>query len=127
MTVYGIGSILGALLGGKLTDTIGFHPVQFWSLALHGVMFLVLSRMDTFPQFAVTVFALGIVGDAFRPANFAAVAHYSDAATRLRSYSLLRLASNLGWAVGPALGGFWHRIAIISCSSPMRFPAFRPR
>lgn len=105
MTVYGIGSILGSLLGGKLTDTIGFHPVQFWSLAMHGVMFLVLSRMDTFPQFAVTVFVLGMVGDAFRPANFAAVAHYSDATTRLRSYSLLRLASNLGWAVGPAVGG----------------------
>lgn len=105
MTVYGIGSILGALLGGKLSDTLGFHHVQFGSLALHGVMFLVLGQMGTFPQFAVTVFILGVVGDAFRPANFAAVAHYSDATNRLRSYSLLRLASNLGWAVGPAMGG----------------------
>ncbi|WP_341836691.1 MFS transporter [Chitinophaga pollutisoli] len=105
MTVYGVGSILGALLGGKLSDTIGFHPVQFWSLVLHGGMFVVLGQMHTFVQFAGAVFVLGLVGDAFRPANFAAVAHYSDAGSRLRSYSLLRLASNLGWAVGPAVGG----------------------
>lgn len=105
MTVYGVGSILGALVGGKLSDSIGFHPVQFWSLVLHGLMFVVLGQMHTFVQFAGAVFVLGLVGDAFRPANFAAVAHYSDAGSRLRSYSLLRLASNLGWAVGPAVGG----------------------
>lgn len=111
MTVYGVGSISGALLGGKLSDSIGFHPVQFWSLLLHGLMFVVLGQMDTFPQFAVAVFVLGVVGDAFRPANFAAVAHYSDPSNRLRAYSLIRLASNLGWAVGPAMGGFLASIS----------------
>lgn len=105
ITVYGIGAIAGAVLGGKLSDKLGFYPIQFWSLILNGVMFIVLGQMRTFPQFVVTIFILGMVGEGFRPANAAAVVHYSDESSRLRSYSLIRLAVNMGWAVGPAVGG----------------------
>ncbi|SIN87070.1 MFS transporter [Chitinophaga niabensis] len=105
ITVYGIGAIAGAVLGGKLSDKLGFYPIQFWSLVLNGVMFIVLGQMRTFPQFVVTIFILGMVGEGFRPANAAAVVHYSDESSRLRSYSLIRLAVNMGWAVGPAVGG----------------------
>jgi predicted MFS family arabinose efflux permease len=45
------------------------------------------------------------VGEAFRPANSAAIVHYSSIQNRTRSYSLARLAVNLGWTVGPAIGG----------------------
>jgi predicted MFS family arabinose efflux permease len=45
------------------------------------------------------------LGEAFRPANSAAIAAYSNEANRTRCYSLNRLAINLGWAVGPAVGG----------------------
>lgn len=48
---------------------------------------------------------LSAVGDAFRPANSAATAHYSTPENTTRSYSLNRLASNLGWSIGPAVGG----------------------
>lgn len=105
ITVYGIGAIAGAVLGGKLSDKIGFYPVQFWSLVLNGLMFILLGQMRTFPHIAVTIFILGMVGEGFRPANAAAVVHYSDESSRLRSYSLIRLAVNMGWAVGPAVGG----------------------
>lgn len=105
ITIYGIGAIAGAILGGKLSDKLGFYPIQFWSLVLNGVMFIILGQMRTFPQFAVTIFILGMVGEGFRPANAAAVVHYSDESSRLRSYSLIRLAVNMGWAIGPAVGG----------------------
>ncbi|WP_343703665.1 MFS transporter [Chitinophaga sp.] len=105
MTLFGAGAICGSLLGGKLADTIGFYPVQFWSLVLNGTMFILLGQMHTFPSLAAAIFFQGLIGESFRPANAAAVAHYSDAAGRLRAYSLIRLATNLGWAVGPALGG----------------------
>jgi predicted MFS family arabinose efflux permease len=47
-----------------------------------------------------------LVNEAFRPANAVAVAHYSKEENRTRSNSLNRLAINLGWAAGGAIGGF---------------------
>lgn len=105
VTVYGSGAIAGAWLGGKLSDTIGFAPVQFWSLVMNGLLFMLLGQMHTFPQVIATIFITGVFAESFRPANSAAVVHYSDVTTRMRSYSLLRLASNLGFSIGPAIGG----------------------
>jgi predicted MFS family arabinose efflux permease len=51
------------------------------------------------------VLLLSVLGEAFRPANAAAVAAYSNEQNRTRAYSLNRLAINLGWAIGPAVGG----------------------
>jgi predicted MFS family arabinose efflux permease len=102
---FGVGAILGNFAGGKLTDRIGFSHVQFWSLFLNGILFLVLGQMQTFWQIAGCMFALGSVGEAFRPANATAIAHYSLPENRTRSYSLNRLAVNLGFSIGPAVGG----------------------
>jgi predicted MFS family arabinose efflux permease len=48
---------------------------------------------------------LSSLGESFRPANSAAIAAYSNEENRTRSYSLNRLAINLGWGIGPAIGG----------------------
>ena len=105
MSCFGAGSIIGSYLGGRLTDTVGYYPTQFWTLFLSGLMFLLLAQMESFAAVCVTIFLLSIIADAFRPANFASVAAYSKPQNRTRSYSLLRLAVNIGFAVGPAVGG----------------------
>jgi predicted MFS family arabinose efflux permease len=105
MAAFGCGAITGSILGGRLTDRIGFHYVQFLSLLLNGLMFIVLSTMHTFWQFVVCIFVLSSLGESFRPANAAAIAAYSEDHNRTRSYSLNRLAINLGWSIGPAVGG----------------------
>ena len=105
LAFFGIGAIPGNFIGGRLTDKIGFFHVQFWSLFLNGVMFIVLGQMRTFWQIGFCMFIIGVVGEAFRPANAAAVANYSQPGNRTRSYSLNRLAINLGFSIGPAVGG----------------------
>jgi predicted MFS family arabinose efflux permease len=45
------------------------------------------------------------VADMFRPAMFVSLATYSKPENRTRSLTLVRLAVNLGFAAGPALGG----------------------
>lgn len=105
LAMFGIGAILGALAGGRLADCIGFYPVQFWSLLLNGLLFIVLGHMRTLLQISLCTFVLSMVGEAFRPANGAAVVWYSKPENRVRSYSLNRLAVNLGFSIGPALGG----------------------
>lgn len=102
---YGIGAILGSLVGGKLTDLIGFYIVQISTLISGGIMFIVLGFLNSYLSIAIFVFVLGCVNEAFRPANSAAMAAYSTAENRTRSFSLMRLSFNLGWALGGGLGG----------------------
>lgn len=111
MALYGTGSILGAFIGGRVSDKIGFYPVQFWSLMFNGIMFLVLGQMKTLLHIGLCIFILATLGESFRPANAAAIAAYSDENNRTRSYSLNRLAVNLGFSIGPALGGFLSSIS----------------
>ena len=48
---------------------------------------------------------LTVVADAFRPALWVALADYSKEENRTRSVTLIRLAINLGFSMGPAIGG----------------------
>ncbi len=106
VAIYGVGSVAGALLGGKISDAIGFYYVQFFTLFLGGIMFIVLGQMQTYLSICIVTFLLSMVNEAFRPANSTAIAYYSSAENRTQSFSLIRLAINLGWGVGSALGGF---------------------
>ena len=94
--LFGFGSIIGAFLGGKLSDRIGFHKVQLITLLSGGIMFMVLGQIKNFPLICLCTFLLSLVNEAFRPANSSAVAFYSTVANRTRSFSLNRLAINLG-------------------------------
>jgi len=106
MGLFGLGAIVGAFIGGRITDKLGFYPLQVCALLTGGIMFMVVGYLQTFLSLSVGVFILSVCNESFRPANATAIAHYSKLENRTRSYSLNRLAINLGWAVGGALGGF---------------------
>ena len=105
MTAFGLGSICGAWIGGKLTNIFGFYKVMFWSLFLSGFMFVGLQFIHSLVGVCIAVFFLILVADSFRPALFVAVAAYCKPENRTRSVTLLRLAINLGFSLGPAVGG----------------------
>lgn len=106
MGFFGLGAILGGFLGGKITDRIGHYKVQFFTLLGGGLLFIVLGQVQSFPLICLVTFILSSVNEAFRPANAASIAVYANDGNRTRSFSLNRLAVNLGWALGSALGGF---------------------
>lgn len=106
MSLFGAGAIIGALIGGRLTDKVGHYYIQIITLSGGGVMFIILGQMHSYATICISTFFLAMVNEAFRPANSVAVAHYSKEENRTRSYSLNRLAVNLGWTMGSALGGF---------------------
>ena len=105
MSAFGVGSVLGTYAGGWLTDRVGFYPTMFWSLFLSGSLFIVLMWAQTFVEFCAVVFMISLVGDAFRPALMASLTAYGKHENHTRSLSLIRLAINLGIAIGPAVGG----------------------
>ena len=105
MSAFGLGSVCGSWLGGKLTNKLGFYKVMFWSLFISGLLFIGLQFVHSFVGLCVGIFFLLLVADTFRPALFVAVATYSKPENRTRSITLIRLAINLGFSLGPAVGG----------------------
>src|SRR6185369_10159762 len=103
--LFGLGAFTGAYFGGRLTDKIGFYPVQLIALTGGGILFIVLGQMKSYSLICMFTYLLSFVNEAFRPANSTAIAFYSKEENRTRSYSLNRLAINLGWAFGSGLGG----------------------
>ena len=111
MMSFGFGSVLGGFLGGRLSGRLGFRTIMLFSLFTSGLLFILLGFVRSFPLFCITSFVLALVADCFRPATSMAVAAYSTAETRTRTYSIQRLAVNLGWGMGLAMGGWLASIS----------------
>ncbi|MFK7735130.1 MAG: MFS transporter [Pirellulaceae bacterium] len=105
MTCFGAGAVGGSWIGGQLTDRFGFYRVMVISLAASGVAFISLQWIRGFGPFCVAVFVATLVVDSFRPAIFVAIRHYASSENRTRAVTLVRLAINLGFSMGPAIGG----------------------
>jgi len=105
MVCFGLGSMLGSFLGGKLSDKIGFYKVMVFSLFTSGLLFFVIQFVTSFWGLCLSMFLIMSVADMFRPAMFVSIGSYAKPENRARAFTLVRLAVNLGFAAGPALGG----------------------
>ncbi len=105
MSAFGLGSVVGTWIGGKLTDKIGYYKVMVRSLLSTGFLFIGLQFLNTFASVCLGIFLVMVVADTFRPAMFVAMSAYSKAENKTRSVTLIRLAINLGFSAGPAIGG----------------------
>ena len=105
LVCFGIGSMVGSWLGGKLSDKIGFYKIMVFSLFVSGLMFFGLQYVTSYIGLCIAVFSIMVVADMFRPAMFVSIGAYAKPENRTRALTLVRLAINLGFAAGPALGG----------------------
>jgi predicted MFS family arabinose efflux permease len=105
MVSFGLGSMLGSWLGGKLSDKIGFYKIMVFSLFTSGVLFFGLQFITSFWGLCIAMFVIMSIADMFRPAMFVSLGVYAKPENRTRALTLVRLAVNLGFAAGPALGG----------------------
>ncbi|WP_340074874.1 MFS transporter [Leptobacterium sp. I13] len=117
MIFFGLGSMAGSWLGGKMTDKVGFYKVMVFSLLVSGFMFIGLQYIRTFWGFCFGIFGIMSVADMFRPAMFVSLNTYAKPENRTRALTLIRLAINLGFSAGPAIGG----LIIISMGYPGLF------
>ncbi len=105
LTCFGLGSVAGSWIGGKLVDRIGHYKTMAGSLLISGLFFILLQFPVSFWGICLGIFLVMSVADAFRPAVFVAINAYSKPENRTRSITLIRLAINLGFSAGPAAGG----------------------
>ncbi len=111
LSAYGVGSMVGTLTGGWLTDKYGSFRTQFGSLALSGIGWIVLAHITEYHHLLMLAFLQSSVGDIFRPANNSSITMFTDIGNRTKSFSLNRMAMNLGYSIGPAIGGIFATIS----------------
>lgn len=111
LSCFGIGAVAGSFSGGWLTDKVGHFKVQLFSLIFTVPLFFLLPELNGVWKLAIGVFMLSLVSETFRPANSVSIAYYSKPDNIIRSFSLNRMAMNLGFSIGPALGGFLAAIS----------------
>ncbi len=102
---FGLGSMCGSYFGGLLSDRMGYFPVQLISLILGGAACVTLGWVDGFIPLCIGMFITSALLDMLRPAMSAAVGSFASPDNVTRSFSLIRMAINLGAGVGPAIAG----------------------
>ncbi len=95
---------------GDLSDRIGRIHLMTWGQAARGIVFAIMAiaifRGAGFWLSAGILLFSYIAGAFYQPVASAAVADISPPERRLEAYSLMRVSHNLGWGVGPMIGGF---------------------
>lgn len=109
---FGAGSLAGSYLGGWLTDKIGYYKVFLFSLIGGGLAYYVLQFFTSYIALSLGLFVASTIADLLRPALYTGIRFFTDENTQTRAVSLLRMAFNLGFVIGPAIGG-----AIIALTS----------
>ncbi len=105
-TIVGAGA---AYIGGAACDAYGRKKLLVAGLSLQIVSYLLISlAVDT--NAAIPLFILALAFNSFNGGLYRAipdvmVADVVEPSQRVEAYGLLRIGSNLGWVVGPVLGG----------------------
>ncbi|MDB4952628.1 MAG: putative integral rane transport protein [Myxococcales bacterium] len=114
--VYGI-ICLAANLGqswsnawaGALSDRIGRRPLITNALFLRSGFIAILGTQVAFDaplwSLAINIVISSMLRGCFEPVAYALVADVVPHEQRIAAFGLQRMGTNVGWAVGPALGG----------------------
>jgi MFS family permease len=102
---YGAGSLVSILTGGVLTDCLGRRRTLLLSLFGSGLLAVAMAFVPSARLFVPLLLAFGFIGDLYRPAASAVIGDLLPSSERASGFAGLRMAVNLGWAAGTALGG----------------------
>jgi MFS family permease len=102
---YGAGSLVSVLAGGALTDRLGRRATLLTSLLGSGVLAIAMGLADSARTLVPLLVLFGFIADLYRPAASAVIGDVLPSADRAVGFAALRLAINLGFGLGVALGG----------------------
>ena len=114
--VYGIialvsnaGQSLTSAWAGNLSDRIGRKPVIVTTLYVRSVVIAALGTLVVLDaplwSLSVAMIAASALRGCFEPVAYALVSDVCGNEQRIAAFGLQRIGTNIGWAVGPTLGG----------------------
>jgi MFS family permease len=106
LAIFSITGLMGSMLGGALTDKFGRRGMVLFGLvfsALSSLSMGVVNQLSVFYLLAVGVGFLSRIGG---PARQAMIADLLPEEQRAEGFSILRVAVNISWVLGPSIGGF---------------------
>jgi MFS family permease len=119
--IFFVGALTGAagqIVGGEWCDRSGRKVVLVWSQLIRSIAFLALGLAVTlhapFLAFMALTSLSAFAGRMFEPPSGAMIADFTDGERRAEAYGVLRIGGNLGWALGPAIGGFLAALSYAS-------------
>ena len=96
--------------GGEISDRAGRKPVLLGALSMRIFLFGGLAAAVHYglpiALIAALYFGVRFSGALAMPAVSAMVADLTSEGERMRGYGILRVGANVGWALGPSVGGF---------------------
>jgi MFS family permease len=109
----GLGRVLGNVIGGHLTDTIGRRPAILLSVATTSALTAAVPLLGPLPLIIGVVGLIGVMSQIYRPAVAAVLIDSATEQQRLAAFGVLRFAQNVGAALGGAIGGIVASISYV--------------
>ncbi|MEA3391961.1 MAG: MFS transporter [Candidatus Marinimicrobia bacterium] len=105
-----IGRTVAQSVGGAVSDKIGRKGLMVWSQLSRAVIFLfagiAIAKGSTVWVLAGIILSQYWLSSFFQPVASAMIADILPPKERSNGYALMRMAGNIGWGTGPAIGGF---------------------
>jgi MFS family permease len=105
-TFNSVAGLVAMSFVGPAVDRFGRKRAMVLGLAANCLVLFSMSLAQSWAAWAVLMALWGALGPLYRVGADAMVADLTEPERRAGAYSLLRVAGNLGFAIGPAVGGF---------------------
>ena len=98
--------LFASFVAGTLADKIGRKVVMNFSLTLNGIAYFLLMYAHTYTQFAGLMMLVGLSNPLYQVGADAMLADMIPSEKRTDAFAINRIANNVAFAMGPAIGGF---------------------
>ncbi|MEV0678825.1 MFS transporter [Actinosynnema sp. NPDC050436] len=102
--VYGVGSVVGVLIGGALADRLGARNSTVLSMAGSAALIAALLYLPSYPLLIVAIALVGAVGQVYRPASATLLSELTDEDRQVMIFAMYRFGLNLGTTAAPLIG-----------------------
>ena len=113
VAMAGLSRCVSSALSGELADSFGRKTVMMWGLFSQIIAMFSLGlciELQAQVGWVLTCyFFTTFLGAFFRPAANAWVTDHTTPKQRVEAFGMIRIGLNIGWALGPAVGGFLVR------------------